>query len=332
MSCSSQIPPMNIAATKEKCSGDCSYTFDYGPSSSCVVAIKENYLDITLDGTAVVTFKGIPMGVAGARIYQPSLHLFGGQPADAELIVQHTGGGQTLLVCIPITSGSSPSSFFQFIPFISGSETDNQSIPVSNWSLNSVVKQGAYYFYIGPTPYQPCTGQNNIIVFDVASGGAIMSPTDMKTLKALIKQSGTSAGDLVAATATTPVLLYNSGGSTLGTASAATSETLTCSIVQAGKPSTIPALDTGNPWTSPTMIFLYVVAALGVIAGFYALFTWLFRKGGTGGGGGGSGGSGAKTSGSGSSGRSKAGGTKMNLRRASSISDRGDDLLSVDDY
>jgi len=81
------------------------------------------------------------------------------------------------------------------------------------------------------------------------------------------------------------------------------------------------------------MIFLYVVGALGVIAGFYALFTWLFRKGGTGGGGGGgSGGSGAKTSGSGSSGRSKAGGTKMNLRRASSISDRGDDLLSVDDY
>jgi len=81
------------------------------------------------------------------------------------------------------------------------------------------------------------------------------------------------------------VLLYNSGGSKLGTASAATSETLTCSIVQAGKPSTIPALDTGNPWTSPTMIFLYVIVALGVIAGFYTLFTWLFRK--TGGGGGG---------------------------------------------
>ena len=72
MSCSSQIPPMNIAATKEKCSGDCSYTFDYGPSSSCVVAVKDNYLDIAFDGTAVVTFKGIPMGVAGARLYQPS--------------------------------------------------------------------------------------------------------------------------------------------------------------------------------------------------------------------------------------------------------------------
>jgi hypothetical protein len=33
------------------------------------------------------------------------------------------------------------------------------------------------------------------------------------------------------------------------------------------------------------MIFLYVIVALGVIVGFYTLFTWLFRK--TGGGGGG---------------------------------------------
>ena len=126
------------------------------------------------------------MSVKNFRLYQPSLHLFNGLKADAEVIIEHKGVGRTILVCVPVTTSNTTSIssrfFHQFMPVIPTERNSKQSINVNKWSLNAVVPDAPFYFYIGPLPYPPCDGKNSIIVFG-KDHGATMSDDDYDILK-----------------------------------------------------------------------------------------------------------------------------------------------------
>ena len=164
MSCSNYPSTINIIKTDQKCDANCLYSYDYNPTSSCSVISKSNYLEIQTDGSDYVKFNGVNMSVSQVRMYRPSIHLFNGSVADAEIIIQHFGNGKNFLVCIPIevNDGSGPSNLFfkQIMPFIPVTKNKKQVINVNKWSLNQILNYGSpYYYYLGAFPYEPCNGK-----------------------------------------------------------------------------------------------------------------------------------------------------------------------------
>lgn len=219
MSCNNTTAPVNIKSSSQLCQDLCAYSFEYNPTSSCSAENMGDYIKITTDGPNNLSFNMIPMSVVDVRLYQPSLHSFNGDQADAELIIQHsTDIGGNVLVCRPIREsddlGASNDFFAKFIPHVPLSIADGPaSINVMNWSLNDIIPQGAaYYYYLGPFPYPPCTsnaGGNSIVVFDSNSAGN-MTTTDMERLRSLITASEPLAIPQTPATD----LLYNKSGAT----------------------------------------------------------------------------------------------------------------------
>jgi carbonic anhydrase len=229
MSCKSN--PVNINnKTKQICKQDCSYQFNYNKNSSAIVANLVDYLDIKVDGSNTVKFNSYAVNLQDVRLYQPSLHLFDGQQAAAELVISHSGYGNNVLVCIPIKAGDGngkSNNFFsqimQHVPPKTDNKTkSNQNINVTNWSLNDVVPSGTFYFYIGKFPYPPCNGKNNIIVFDLNSAANINSK-DLELLKTLINPVQYSQDQTLGSVAArTPLLMVNraaTGGGAAGPSS-----------------------------------------------------------------------------------------------------------------
>jgi len=159
-------------------------------------------------------------GTHPIRLYQPSLHLFNGSQANAELIIQHTGPGEPVLVCVPITErggkGKANSFFSQIIPHAVSGKDESQGINVSNWSLNDVVPSAPFYFYIGAYPFQPCNGKINTIVFELKDAAAISS-TDLNTLRSLISPVDYTQAQTMGSTASsTPLLMKNTNPGSMG--------------------------------------------------------------------------------------------------------------------
>ena len=161
-----------------------------------------------------VQFNNAVYNLQEVRIYQPSLHTFNGGRAHAEIMIHHVGGGNNLLVCIPIKTANGASKsvdfFNSFIPYIPQRDGQSATVNVSNWSLNNVIPKGPYYFYRGTLPYPPCTGVYNIIVFDIAVG-AQMSTSDFEKLSSLIQ-----ANSITIKSAPEGGLFYNSSGTIIG--------------------------------------------------------------------------------------------------------------------
>ncbi len=216
MSCENTTAPVDIKQSYQLCKDLCSYSFQYNANSSCTIVNKGDYLEIKTDGPDKIMFNKVPMQIASVRLYQPSLHSFGGSPADAELIIQHsTNAGSNVLVCRPIkasgSAGSSADFFSQFIPHVSDTSGGTTQVNVTKWSLNDVIPYGAsFYYYLGPFPYPPCTSgvQGNSIIVYGADNAAVMNSSDMKTLQSLIDPST----PLAVVSNPTSALLYNGSG------------------------------------------------------------------------------------------------------------------------
>lgn len=218
MSCSA---PVNIRETNQICKGECSYQYNYNNTSSAIITNNGTYLDIKVDGNNNIKFNGFKVGVNDVRLYQPSLHLFDGKQAAAELVISHTGYNHTILSCIPIVLGNGKGKtnnfFSQIIPHISpttskeGSTKD--SVNVSNWSLNDVVPVGTFYFYVGKYPYEPCNGKVSAIVFDL-SVAAKINASDLKILQSLLIPVKYSPDQHLASVANKePILMVNKASS-----------------------------------------------------------------------------------------------------------------------
>lgn len=225
MSCKSN--PVNIRDTQQICKQDCSYQFSYNKNSSAVVSNLVDYLDIKVDGANTVKFNSYTINLHDVRLYQPSLHLFDGQQADAELIISHSGYGNNVLVCVPIKAGDGKgasndffSQIMEHVPPKSDNNTkSSQNVNVVNWSLNDVVPVGTFYFYIGQYPYPPCNGKNNTIVFGLDNAAKINSK-DLSLLKTLTNPVRyTQEQTLGSVASRTPLLMVNStsgGGGAVG--------------------------------------------------------------------------------------------------------------------
>jgi len=197
-----------------KCDEKCSFSFQYTTSSNCVAQNFGSFISLTYDKTSQppVTFNSLHYDVQSIEIYKPSIHSFTNGPADAEIVIQHTSlqSGSPLLVCIPIMSYgvvSSEASLIldQIVDAIVSNQvsqfSDNNPIrvPITNYSLNSIVPNTSFFYYISPTK------NANIIVYDI--GNAIwLDPSKLAGLTPLLNISTDTyqAGDS---------LYYNAAGS-----------------------------------------------------------------------------------------------------------------------
>jgi carbonic anhydrase len=172
--CTTSNAPINLPKIiTQQCSSKCNLEYNYG-LSSCSVTNKKTYLDISsYDGTNNVNSDmiGQSLEVTGVRLYAPSLNSYNGFKADAELIITHTGNGQTLYICIPVVSsekdGLSAKWFNQVIPFLSGLEENGiRIINVNNFTLNDVIPKSSFTIYENATfDFGGCAEDNKIILF-----------------------------------------------------------------------------------------------------------------------------------------------------------------------
>jgi carbonic anhydrase len=147
---------------KGKCDLKCAYTFKY-PASNSSLTNKGIYLSLSYDGTTMspVTYNATPYTVSQIHLYAPSLHLFNGEKAAAELVILHAPqtGGDNLYVAIPITQKGPQTQATSIIQEIiekaatsAPAEGDTVSLNISNFTLNDIVPSRR--------PFMSYTGNN----------------------------------------------------------------------------------------------------------------------------------------------------------------------------
>ena len=170
MSC---ISPINIANITKPCTTGCSFKYNYG-KSNCVLVNKGTYVKIQFNSSNTVTFNDANYTLKEARLYRPSLHTWNGTHAAAELIINHSGASNNMFICIPIQQmngkGETATWFNKFMRYIpTNTNSDANITGVNNFTLNTVVPQGPYYYYVGTSPWckNSDTGgpSNKLIVF-----------------------------------------------------------------------------------------------------------------------------------------------------------------------
>ena len=233
MSCKITTAPINIPSNVSAEAGEnTDFTYDYG-ISQCTVTNKSTYLDINcFDG-----YNKVHSGVSGnlyvssVRLYKPSLNKYGGNKADAELIITHSGGGKNVYVCIPIisttTQGGTTEWFKQIIPFSPNTPEDSRSINVSNFTLNSVIPKSSFIIYDGGTFDWGCSKSDVMIIFNQTHSISI-NQNELNTLGKIIGQPSYNVGGIP------NYLKINRRGTTAGPGKKAGSQdssTLTCTPI-----------------------------------------------------------------------------------------------------
>jgi|LauGreDrversion4_2_1035121.scaffolds.fasta_scaffold21158_5 carbonic anhydrase len=138
-----------------KCDLKCAYNFDY-PTTSLVATNNGIDISIKFDNqtSTPVTFNNNKYTVQSITIIAPSIHLFNGSQAPAELLINHTPqtGGQQLTVCIPIVQSSNSSDatnlvteIIQLVSSGAPSEGETTTLNISNFTLNSIVPKKPFY-------------------------------------------------------------------------------------------------------------------------------------------------------------------------------------------
>ena len=195
MSCTS---PIDIKSNTKPCTSGCEYKYTYG-KSSCVLVNKGNYVEIDFSSIDNITFGGANYNLSEARIYKPSLHTWGGVHTSAELILNHKGSDTNLFICIPISKqngkGYSNDWFNKFMRFIPTTKNSGSSVAgVTNFTLNNVIPQAPYYYYVGTTPWcsKSNTGgpSNHLIVFE-SNQAATMNTSDFANLERITNSAQT---------------------------------------------------------------------------------------------------------------------------------------------
>ena len=150
------ISRQNVQGT---CDLKCAYNFKYHESSLTAkndgIMIKLSY-----DNGSVppVLYNQQKYVVDNIMIVSPSIHLFNGSTADAEIIVNHTpqAGGSNLGVCVPIKESSDSSTATNLIAqIIMGVSTnapvkdESTTLNISNFTLNDIIPKKPFYSYTG---------------------------------------------------------------------------------------------------------------------------------------------------------------------------------------
>lgn len=201
MSCQGATSPINIGTDHTAtCKLKCDYTFAYN-NSDTTATNKGGYISMTYDRASnpQVTYNTKKYNVQEVRLYQPSLHSYGGRKAAAEMIIFHTGNSGSLLVCVPVVASpgqtSSNAMFSMIMPRIkkyAARAGDSAQLGVDNFNLSDIVPIKPFYSYQGTLPYTPCNGVHSFVVFDLNNGGmANMNGEDMTALQNMISTAPT---------------------------------------------------------------------------------------------------------------------------------------------
>ena len=173
-----------------KCDLKCAYNFKYSESN---LTAKNNgvYIALTPDTEKVppVTYNNQKYNVSGIAIFSPSIHIFNGATAAAEILIEHTPvqGGLTLIVCIPIISSSESSTASNLITEVVQSvssnapaENETTNLSINGFTLQDIVPSKPFYSYTSTSD------NSDYIVFDITNAIGLSSST-LATLQQIIK-------------------------------------------------------------------------------------------------------------------------------------------------
>jgi len=171
------------------CSFD--YTYEYASASQCTVTKKSNYLKLEFpSGDSKATFSLGEKGLSEVRLFSPSINKWGGEKADAELILRHMGGGQSVYVCIPIMTAlgnqvGNDIEFFSQLSSVFPLSAAPQIVSLGNWSLNKLIPKSPYYWAEkdGLAFDQSCANESsNVLIFPL-SGAINIKSSHLNPLK-----------------------------------------------------------------------------------------------------------------------------------------------------
>lgn len=223
MSCPNSTSPIdiNLSSITGKCTYKCAYSFNYN-NSSCIATNRGDYLSLSYDNSSShpVVYNASNYDVKEIRLYIPSLHSYSGSKTDGELIIIHNPitGAVPLLVCIPIKSNnnSSVSSilFKTIVDTVANSApADGESTTVSlgnqQFNLNDFVPKKPFFSYSATEPYQPCSTNVNLIVYDSFTVSLDIMPDTLTKLQSIIQNNQYDIK-------TGPNLFYNEKGPNTG--------------------------------------------------------------------------------------------------------------------
>tara|TARA_Y100001935_G_scaffold195449_1_gene163551 strand:- start:2568 stop:3542 length:975 start_codon:yes stop_codon:yes gene_type:complete len=197
---------MNINKnTIGKCEKKCEYSFDY-PSTNLVARNKGQYISFRPEPQreSPVRFNGEKYDVKTMKLYQPSVHTFGGTKSDAELMIEHvsTTGGQRLMVCVPVDTKSNYDTILdkliyrvsKFAPTPGG---DAGEIALPNFSFDSLVPNKPYFSYKGKLPASEMNDyEYEVIVFGKEHATLITQNGRQKLQNLIKKHSYGAAGNV----------------------------------------------------------------------------------------------------------------------------------------
>jgi carbonic anhydrase len=223
MSCPNATSPINISLSSitGKCDYKCAYNFNYN-NSSCIATNRGDYLSLSYDNSSShpVIYNASNYDVNEIRLYTPSLHSYSGSKTDGELIIIHNPitGAVPLLICIPIKSNnnSSVSSllFKTIVDNVANSapadgETTTVSLGNQQFNLNDLVPKKPFFAYSATEPYQPCSTNVNLLVYDSLTVSLDIMPDTLTKLQSIIQNNSYDIK-------TGPNLFYNEKGPNLG--------------------------------------------------------------------------------------------------------------------
>ena len=190
---------MNISSTNISgtCTLKCFYSFSYSTSSAITATNKGYTLKLTTERSpnAPVIFNDANYNVYEIDIVKPSLHLFNGTRAKAELIINHTpiNGGNQLNVCIPIQVGNSVDNATMFLQAIINDASthapavnEQTNLNVSEFTLNKIVPMKPFYSYAN-------SSGDSFIVYDV-DNAIYISPDTAANLGRMLTQNPADHG------------------------------------------------------------------------------------------------------------------------------------------
>jgi len=189
--CSNATAPINIVSNlADTCDLKCNYSKNY-TNTSVNAENKGEYIRYTFDtsNTPPVTFNAEQYNVSDMKLYQPSLHTYGGVKCDAEVIITHTNLTQnaTLVVSVPIlatgTSEGVMDSLITQVATRANSDGGKTTVGIPTFTLSNIVPSAPFYNYVGTLPVFPCTSGADYIVFDKPSAINIMSATLLELKK-----------------------------------------------------------------------------------------------------------------------------------------------------
>jgi hypothetical protein len=183
---------INISKDKVfgKCDLKCAYNFKY-PETNITAINRDVMIVFTFDKSteSAVLYNQQKYSVEAMTLVSPSIHIFNGSPAKAELVIYHRPvlGGNQLAVCIPISQSSDSSTSSNLVTELIKSVANNApaqsettAINISNFTLNSIVPNRPFYSYTGKSD------NTDYIVYDIIDAIGLSSDT-ISSLSKIIK-------------------------------------------------------------------------------------------------------------------------------------------------